>query len=286
MEKYIDEITFIIKLIREDFSKELKYDTCELDLNWIISFLSEHRILQYAYDYLLQISNNQERKVLDEKQNEHKSKAHNSLNELVRFSKLAREEKVKFILVKGFGLSYLLYNNIYARYTNDIDILVEADDMIRADFILKKMGYIQPNTIDFSTKNYTELSYPIMRLKHTNHFFEYYNLNLSPVTKFELHKRLYFINDLNINDFLWNFSSVDIGEVKVNILDLEYTFVFLVINAYQNTETLFSLQRGCIIREYIDLFRFLHLYKETMNWLKVKYIIDKLKVQSKVRKVF
>ena len=106
-----------------------------------------------------------------------------------RLDEFSKEERIRFVLVKGLVLSKVIYEDIYLRQINDIDILVEEDDTLRMDYILRKMNYIQPyENIDNDQEPLKLLPYPIMRLKHTNHFFEYYNFRDEIVSKIELHK--------------------------------------------------------------------------------------------------
>lgn len=275
-------MNLVISMIRSNFNEDISVEYSSLDMEVFIDLLEQHRILPYAYKCLKQELEDEKICKLEEAFLHHHKKVKDSLIQLEEFVHIAHKDKLKFVLLKGVSLADRIYGDPYIRQSNDIDILVEEDDMLKADYIVKKMGYKQPSVIDYDTNRYILLDYPIMRLKHTNHFFEYFNFEFEVPMKIEIHKRLFFVNDLNIGDFLWHIKKVQLEGISVNVLEDEYSLIFLFINAYQNSETLYALQGECVLREYVDLYNFLNRIDLTFDWEKTKDLVKKLKAEKLV----
>lgn len=267
------EINFIIQMIQSDFSLDFPYDIAEINWDIVMDLLKQHRIFINAQNVLNNYMPKNYSDKLDKLASDHKKQIDINIARLKEFALAAQKEHVRFVLVKGLGLAEQIYGDFYARQANDLDILVEEDDMIRGHHVLKKIGYKQPNIINFETMDYSELEYPIMRLKHTNHYFEYYTMDKTSWCKIELHKKLYFIEKQFIDDFLWNVSQINVDNVCVNILNLTYSFLMLLANTYENSETLYSIQGKCRIREYIDLHNFIKKYESSLDWEKIRQLI-------------
>lgn len=280
------ETILVIDMVKNNFNTEITYHHSNIDWDKHIQLLMEHRIFINAYPVLIRIIPEYYQKTVKDCYDSCIKKINNNVICLKNFAEEAKTEKLKFVLVKGLGIAKLIYGDIYARQASDLDILVEEDDMIRGDYILKKLGYKQPNIINFETKEYTELSYPIMRLKHTNHYFEYYKMDDEIWNKIELHKKLYFISKEFIDDFLWNITQIDIDNLQINVLNLDYSFIMLVANTYENSEALFSLQGYCRVREYIDLFNFIEKWKSELNWNLLKMLAKRYRLGKVFHKVF
>lgn len=61
-----------------------------------------------------------------------------------RFADEAEACHLRFALIKGMAASEVLYGDPFARDSNDVDVLVAADDLPKADYAARRAGWVQP----------------------------------------------------------------------------------------------------------------------------------------------
>lgn len=74
----------------------------------------------------------------------HKAATLRRLDALERFADAAEGEHLRFAVVKGMAAAHELYGSWLARQSGDIDVLVAADDIPKADYAARKAGWVQP----------------------------------------------------------------------------------------------------------------------------------------------
>lgn len=79
-----------------------------------------------------------------EAQRVHRASMQRRLDALARLAEAAREEHLRFAVIKGMAASLELYGDALARQSGDVDVLVAADDLPKADYVARKAGWVQP----------------------------------------------------------------------------------------------------------------------------------------------
>ena len=212
----------------------------------------------------------------------------NQINILEELTKLCHEEKVRFVLFKGFSFSKLIYSNLYSRQIHDIDILVEEDDFSHMDYLLRTMGFDQIlNIKDWDKRQFELLNYPIMRLRATNHLFEYIKFlpDYDIYVKIEVHKRIWGIDDDKISEFFWHTQEIDIDGTKITTFDELHTLIFLFLNCYQNTQSSYAIQGKITLRDFVDIHTMLQKYEGKYDWNILKKHANRLKIEQYIAAV-
>lgn len=261
-----NEGKFIIQMIRQGFATNGIYDVDNLDWNEVINQLEGHRIFTNAFSLIKSLAPEEYIEEIESRHARMMRSLEYSLELLEKFAIAAKEERIRFVLIKGFALSKRLYGDLFARQFNDLDVLVEEDDMVRAHHILREIGYKQPYIINKETKEYVDLKYPVSRVRQAHHWFIYYHMDRYPWQKFELHRKINFATMEQIKDHLWNVEKVQIGSVEVNIPNLQYSFISLVLNTYQDSDTISGYQGKSRLRGYVELYDFIKKYRHVINW--------------------
>lgn len=262
------EANFMLEMIKNNFilkkNDQIAYQN--LNQDYLFELLQSNRLFPNVYRAIKgQLTQDS---FYHKEYKKHCTGVQQAKNEISRIYTHAEKEKIRFLVVKGIPLSKIIYDDENMRFANDIDILVDEDDALRMDHLLRELGYVQPVKVNWDTLSYEKsdlLDFPIMRLRHTNHFFEYYIFN-NPIKKVELHKYLYFLKP-HIKEILWNTSRYSINEsIEINIPDLFHLTILLFVNAFQNSETLYALQGRTTLRDYVDLYYFIKRFFSAMDW--------------------
>jgi hypothetical protein len=61
--------------------------------------------------------------------------------ELIRLSKMFKAHNLEFIPIKGPLLSWRLHQDFTVRYTNDLDIIVNKEELDRIHEVFRELGY-------------------------------------------------------------------------------------------------------------------------------------------------
>ena len=263
-------------------------ENCEFDWIHFLELIVENRIFlliyQKIYNYIpkdfCNIYNRNKAYIINMIKMEK-----NMLKEVTEY---AHVEKIRFVVLKGLPLSNFLYSNIYARQVNDIDILVEEDDFSHMDYLLRTMGFDQIlNVKDWDKRQFELLNYPIMRLRATNHLFEYIKFlpDNDIYVKIEVHKRIWGIDDDKISEFFWHTQEIDIDGTKITTFDELHTLIFLFLNCYQNTQSSYAIQGKITLRDFVDIHTMLQKYEGKYDWNILKKHANRLKIEQYIAAV-
>ena len=146
--------------------------------------------------------------------------------ELIRLSKLFKANNLDFISIKGPLLSWRLHHDFTVRYSNDLDILVQSEDISRVTELLKKDGY-QAHIFDLpQTRNKQR-----MVLKINNQIiFMHPQKNIT----LEVHWRLIrpeIISKTRMDQLLQqNTESFKFNDEEFTVLNKESELVFLIFH--------------------------------------------------------
>lgn len=162
-----------------------------------------------------------------------------------------QKEKIEIILFKGLTLAELIYGDLGLRPCQDIDIMVRKEDFLKADKVLRNLGFYT----HFNLKNFGEirfsnyLYFPIKKIQTTVHL--YWHLINSPY-----HSRVCWSIDI---DKLWlKAQPIKLGKAGLCTFSPEHSIIYLSMHALKHS--FFPLILLCDINE------FLRVRKEKIDW--------------------
>lgn len=258
------EIDLILQIIRHDFCANNIQIYDEMNWNKIQDFIMQHRLFPLYYKAVKNFVPSEVLPHMNENlvlYNKRIDVAKLSISDIYQFS---QKNKVRFLLIKGLALSKIIYDDLYSRQINDIDLLIDEYDGIKFDSIMREIGYVQPYKADWSKGQFSFLPFLTLHGRDSKHYYEYYKFGEN-ISKVEVHRTLTGYRPI-INEILWSNSTINIDGININTLSLEHTFVYLIINAHNASETKQSLQKKIVLRDYIDIYFFCKKYIEQMDW--------------------
>jgi hypothetical protein len=208
------------------------------------------------------------------------------LKELCRLDALFKSKGVSYILMKGMPLSKQIYNDCFVRISSDIDMLVDEDKMKMAYTLLNKMGYRQHVyfdkdrnlfTIDKNSSIYGNLDHEIKCIK---------KLRIKDFAGVEIQKATTAIPFQYIEDFKKNTIEMRINNLSIKTTNVLYSFLHLIANAYENSETIMGTLRNCGIKDYFDLMISLQKYHDTFDWSQISDLAEKYRIKHMFLAVF
>jgi hypothetical protein len=213
------------------------------------------------------------------------------------FASTAAENNLRFVLFKGLGLSQVVYQDHRVRQLGDIDILVERDDVAKCDYVLRTAGFFQPDWTRGQNKigskqvrhflrlqDKNSIPFPLHRWAHDVQLAPYYYREL-PI-RLEVHDGMHFVPQQEIGRMAWLTQTVAINGLAIRTFNNEMTFVELLLNAYENSETFYACRDGELnLRDYVDIAAFLASPENRLDWRAVSEILSCLQVEKIARVV-
>jgi len=137
------------------------------------------------------------------------------------------QEKIPFILLKGLALAGPVYQDLGLRSSQDMDILINDSDLLRANQVLGSFGYQAPfplrDSRQFKTNRYRNALLYINRNKNKLpvHIF-WHLLNLLPY-----HKKV----NLDMQKVWSQAQKSQVGNLEVYTLDFNHQIIYLSMHA-------------------------------------------------------
>jgi hypothetical protein len=137
---------------------------------------------------------------------------------------------VPLIALKGPALSQDLFGTPIARDPGDLDLLVKAQDLLRADTLLRQQGYLRGSTWDegFATGNVKIIIDKSFRNGHINYHLP--NTHISV----ELHWRWFHVEEVVPFDeaLVWQETrTVQIGSCEISVFSPSILLIYLSLHA-------------------------------------------------------
>ena len=267
---YIELLSLIARL---HLGKE-QLDTLTFD-DWIliVGFLEKHQML-------FRIPRQDQGKIpiaiirmLDAKISLYENMAIQQMAILQELSKTAHREKLRFVLIKGLAFSKTIYNDITTRFASDIDILVDRDDLCKADYVARKCNFFQPSElfqvrdqinsgiISVAMLKSSQAPFLIRHRYDYDHVSPYFIQTKGAFLPLEIHDRIGGLSPEATNLLFWDTIPSQMGTAKINVLSFSSTLVALILFAYEDSEGILS--------------------NETLDTLGLKYYFDLLNALSK-----
>jgi hypothetical protein len=215
-----------------------------------------------------------------------------------QFECLAGEAGIPFIVVKGIGLNHCIYDADKVRSFGDLDILIRPKDAISLNRILNENGFFQKAGATSSAasssrygraflalhaknagKTHGATPFPIKEHQDKPQYIAYCRQNEPNI---EMHEGLYFLSVPAIESMWESAARVTHEKGSFLTLDAAHSFLLLLTNTYENSESFFSntFDFGVILRDYADLRFFFEKYQKALDWPKVERLINQFEIRN------
>lgn len=194
---------------------------------------------------------------LEEAAQVHEHAMYRRVDALKRFTEAAEFEHLPFVLIKGMALSQELYGNAFARQSGDIDILVDYDDIPKADYVLRKAGWVCPgeahkirrmvNSGVSASEALTasQVAYPHRSSRFLPHVTNYfYRHNNGQIDTLELHDRFYALSSKQCSALLAAPRLLDIASCKVAALSKSAHMLLMMLSLHEDVESVHANVTG------------------------------------------
>jgi len=249
----------LLEIVEDDTITHEMKNLADSDWYMLICRSSAHKVAPLLYQRLLDNG-------VDEFVPEHAIQMlrrlylNNSFINSQKFVKLSNilkafdKEKIQVIVLKGFAVGGLVYDNIALRPMGDIDLLVKSEDVSKIDSILSNLGWTNESPQLFA-KSKKRVTGDITFSKDSVFIDMQTKLHLMP--KLDIWKKVSFI---------------EINGINVPILELNDFLLHLCLHLNQHICVGFSeLIRLCDIMEMLEKFG------DQLDW---KYIADTAKANK------
>ena len=169
---------------------------------------------------------------------------------LAAFAREARRNDLHFIVLKGMALSATVYGDPLARQSGDIDVLVDADDVPKADYVARRCGWKQPGEARLARplRDAGKLNAGVLEgmqapyalrsnviLPHfTNYYFAFPD---GGAESLEVHDRFHGMDARSASNLLWSAQDVELGGERLLTCSDELGLVVSLLSLHEDAET-------------------------------------------------
>lgn len=266
------ELDLVIEVVRKIGNQEtIKGDLFE-NSNWakLLEYAKEHKVFPVLHHYLKEFISTDARQDWDDAFHKHKSSINDQLEvfeEVVRI--LSKHPNIPYLAMKGVALSKLIYDDIYMRSSNDIDLLFREVDLDKVFEILSEHGYFSvvgdPYPYGLEEGKALRLPYPIYKQNDHHEYCEMWKKKSTGFIAVELQRYIHStIKDLNVMDRILGCNQpYQIKNLMFQTFDLNHSLMFMCENAYFD---LTYSRRPIKLRHYLDIALFIKKYKTSLDW--------------------
>lgn len=209
------------------------------DSKKFLSLVDRHRLIPCVYQNLKEFAPLLPAGLLASLKEKYAANTSNMLifsSEIIRLSRIFKEHQLNLLSFKGPVLSQQIYGDLACRRSHDIDLLVQPEDMVPADILLKKEGY--QRICPAVELNRRQVAYSLMHEQE----FQYWNAE--KMILLELHWKLFYLNQKFIEEGIWeNTTRIRLGNEDVTVLSKETNILYLCLHgAYHRWFRLFWLR--------------------------------------------
>ncbi len=186
-----------------------------------------------------------------------------SYKECENIFKILEENSIQYAIIKGAVLSKAAYEGPFCRYTKDIDILVNKDDVDIVKKILYDNGFIQARITKNGIKSLTRkeilfqsiFSHQVASfIKETeNPYFSYINIDLNTDIMWgESDEKI------DVRFVLDGTLSTTICGIEVRKLYPEIEFISLCLHHYKDMNSIYLLSQGSLrLKLFLDIYMYI-----------------------------
>ena len=197
--------------------------------------------------------------------------------------------KDSFVVIKGYALNRMIYGDKKIRSFGDLDILIDPSEAQHFHDVLQENGFYQltgPSSVNSSrgSRALTALnasgairiassSYPV---KTSQDKVEYKAYHRPGSMRIEVHDGLCYIpRELTAKMLHEKVTAAADETTEYNTLSPEHTFIFLLANTYENSESFYAntYDFDSNLGDYADIRYFISRYGEQMDWKSIDILI-------------
>lgn len=209
--------------------------------------------------------------------------------------KAAKKRKLHPVVFKGLAFERCIYGDIARRDAGDLDLLVRKEEVPAVHKLLLSLGYRQQtgpssaggvrqsralaavrasqNEVDDASKQ----KGPVRRHPYKGELSPYVRID-SPTVE---------VHDGFAQLPVWFLNEVIEKAKKGFAADPLHNLIFLLANAYENSESLFSncFDYGVVLRDCVDIREFWLVYGEKLDWGAAERLVDEVGLRDKAARV-
>lgn len=169
---------------------------------------------------------------------------------LAAFVREARRNDLHFIVLKGMALSATVYGDPLARQSGDIDVLVDADDIPKADYVARRCGWKQPGEarlarplrdagkLTAEVLEDMQAPYALRSNVILPHFTNYYFAHRDGgAESLEIHDRFHGMDARSASNLLWSAQDVELGGERLLTCSDELGLIVSLLSLHEDAET-------------------------------------------------
>lgn len=212
--------------------------------------LKRHGLLSVSADELARKSPSPVARKLATYTKGHRQRMAKRLHALNAFADEAERQSLHFIVIKGMALSSVLYGDAFARQSGDIDILVAADDVLKADYVARTSGWLQPGeafrarrmldagTLDAAALERMHAPYALRSNEILPHVTNYYFAHDDgQIDSLEIHDRFHCLAAEAARDLLWDVRKIELGGRRYLTCSDAATLMISALSMHEDVET-------------------------------------------------
>lgn len=261
----------------------------DYDINWkeLYTCLTSHKIFLNFYKQYSQFIPEEFDSLYKEMFLLINNKFNVLIKELEIIVKQAEKNSIPIILLKGISYSKLIYEDNYSRSFFDIDLLTKDDqDAKRLYELLVSLGYCAGYGLGSKEKDFEKVTGLHLKYLDGHEYFENYKYIDGIYSVVEIGRYIHTLPRYSRMDYFDNTQKIDIDGFSINTFNLEYTFIAMVENIHDDSETIYGAYYNELkLRDYFDLFWFLKKYIPKIDWFTVLSYSNKYSFGSKIIKV-
>ncbi|SEM54890.1 Uncharacterised nucleotidyltransferase [Paenibacillus sp. cl141a] len=274
------ELNLFIEVVRKIGNHETIKAALFENSNWakILEYAKQHKVFPILYSYLKGFISIDARQDWDDAFYKHKSSINDQLEVLEEVvGILSKHPNIPFLAMKGITLSKLIYEDIYMRNSNDIDLLFRECDLNKVFDILSDHGYFSvvgdPYPYGLEEGKALRLPYPIFKQNDHHEYGEMWKKKSTGFIAVELQRYIHStIKDLNIIDRILEYNQlIQLKKNAYPTFDLSHTLMILCENAYFD---LTYSRRPITLRHYLDIALFIKKFKTSLDWESITSLVN------------
>ena len=185
------------------------------------------------------------------------------------FKILNEMNNINYAIIKGEALSYLAYNQVSQRKSNDIDILVSRDSLSSLKKILYRNGFATKNISREDEILILSGSHQITTWKKRISNNSYLKIDIN----FDVFWGEYSGTRMNINNFLDETIKIDLYGFSVKTLNPLNTMIQLILHHYKEMNSIYHLATHNSIN--VDMFKDIYyLWKNNIKSITLEALYD------------
>lgn len=255
--KMSSEQKLIYNITNKLTEKSLHLNMNEYDnINWkhLVEVSNEQMIFPLIYEYVkehIPINHRLRYKIHYKK---HRMNIEAALQHAFDVQELLLSAKCRFVVVKGFILSKILYGNAYMRQIGDIDILVHEGDIIKTCHLLESKGY--------NDQLLTHIHNSGINVPHSEKEAYYYSslekkYKMENFTLVEIKKDRIHYNAIEVMTAVEKKIMLNINGKKFCSLSISDMFIFISEKVFYSISSIFGICNAFTIRTIVDYYIFI-----------------------------